>query len=465
MTKRLPCPPAPGPLEDYATQFDPLFGSLAQRRGLRAYLQGLLLPRDRNKTMTALAGAEPIVGAQHAAVQGLQWFLTESSWDHERVNQRRVQLLLEDPATAPHGQGALVLDDTGDRKAGRHTAHVARQYLGSLGKTDNGIVAVTSLWADERVYWPIDVVPYTPASRLPKGKRDPAFRTKPQLAVALVNAAQKAGIGFRAVVADCFYGDNTGFTEALGRAGVAYVLAVKPRKGVWAPAEEAHTPREAAAELVWTSPEQPGDWTPVTRRFRDGHTETWWAADATLPAAGWGPQRRLRLVVATTDPATLPKLTTWYLVTNLPRPGRRRAVAFASADLAEVVRLYSLRNWVEQGYKQVKGELGWADFQVRSDRAIRRHWQLVCCAFSFCWRAWFAEHPAQPAPVEPAAAAPIGAARGETTSRQASRARRDGALASDATPGARLVDPVGRAGALVAGVVAGAPALPAPAAA
>jgi SRSO17 transposase len=147
-------------LEDYAAQFDALLVRLAQRRGLRAYLQGLLLPRDRNKTMTALAGAEPIVGAQHAAVQGLQWFLTESSWDHERVNQRRVQLLLDDPATAPHEQGTLVLDDTGDRKAGTKTAHVARQWLGSLGKTDNGIVAVTSLWADERVYWPVHAVPY-----------------------------------------------------------------------------------------------------------------------------------------------------------------------------------------------------------------------------------------------------------------------------------------------------------------
>ena len=41
------------------------------------------------------------------------------------------------------------------------------------------------------------------------------------------------------------------------------------------------------------------------------------------------------------------------------------------ADLAEVVRLYGLRNWVEQSYKQVKVELGWADFQVRSDLAIR----------------------------------------------------------------------------------------------
>jgi SRSO17 transposase len=220
VTKRLPCPPAPGPLEDYAAQFDSLFARLAQRRGLRAYLQGLLLPRDRNKTMTALAGAEPIVGAQHAAVQGLQWFLSESSWDHERVNQRRLELLCGDPATAPHAQGVLVIDDTGDRKAGTKTAHVARQYLGSVGKTDNGIVAVTSLWADERVYWPAHVIPYTPASRLPKSKRDPGFRTKPQLAAELVQAARQ-GISFRAVVADCFYGDNVGFTEALGAAKVA----------------------------------------------------------------------------------------------------------------------------------------------------------------------------------------------------------------------------------------------------
>jgi DDE superfamily endonuclease len=457
MTKRLPCPPAPGPLEDYAAQFDPLFARLAQRRGLRAYLAGLLLPRDRNKTLTALVGTEPLVGAQHAAVQGLQWFLTESSWDHEQVNQRRLKLLLDDPATAPHAQGVLVLDDTGDRKAGRHTAHVARQYLGSLGKADNGIVAVTSLWADERVYWPVDVVPYTPACRLAKGKLDPAFRTKPQLAVDLVGAARQAGIGFRAVVADCFYGDNESFTEALGRAGVAYVLAVRPHKGVWAPADQVHTPREAAAELAWTSPEAPGDWTPIQRRFRDGHVETWWAADAALPAAGWGPDQRLRLVVATTDPATLPKQTTWYLVTNLPRPAGRARSAFPPADLPEIMRLYGLRNWVEQGYKQVKHELSWADFQVRADRAIRRHWQLVCCAFSFCWRAWFAEQPAQPAPADPQTAAPTGAARGERTG-QPSHAD---LLARDAAPGARLVDPVGRAWTLVAGVVDGAPAGPA----
>ena len=111
-------PPAPGPLEAHAQRFDLLFSSLAQRRGFRDYLQGLLLPRDRNKTLTGLAGAAPISGAQHREVQRLQWFLSESALDHQQINERRVGLLCEDPATAPHEAGALVVDDTGDRKDG-----------------------------------------------------------------------------------------------------------------------------------------------------------------------------------------------------------------------------------------------------------------------------------------------------------------------------------------------------------
>jgi DDE superfamily endonuclease len=443
MTTRRACPPAPGPLEDYAQRFDTLFSSLAQRRGFRDYLQGLLLPRDRNKTLTGLAGAEPITGAQHREVQRLQWFLTESAWDHEQVNDQRVQLLCEDPATAPHDAGALVIDDTGDRKDGTATAHVARQYLGSVGKIDNGIVAVTSLWADERCYWPVHAVPYTPASRLPGGERDPGFKTKPLLAVELVEAAQQAGIRFRAVVADCAYGDNPGFTQALGAAGVPFVLALKPRKGTWAPAEAAHTPTEAARELGWRNPSSPGRWRRVVRRFRDGHTETWWAADAQL--SGWGPDRPLRLVVATTDPASLPGHSSWYLLTNLPRPTSRRA---QPANLADIVRLYGLRNWVEQGYKQVKGELGWADFQVRSDRAIRRHWTLVCCAFSFCWQAFLAEQP--PAPESQAAAT---AARGAQATGHPGGTGRTAVVASGAAPGAGLADPMEHAATLLAVMV------------
>src|SRR5260370_19784188 len=182
MTRRLPCPVAPGPLEGYAARFDDLFGSLAQRRGLRESLGGLLAPRDRNKTLTALAGAEPVTGAQHRSVQRLQFFLSESRWDPERVNDRRLELLLADPATAPHGGGVLVVDDSGDRKDGVKTAHVGRQYLGRYGKTDNGVVTGTTLWAHERVYYPVHAVPCTPARHFAKGKSDPESRTRLQIA-------------------------------------------------------------------------------------------------------------------------------------------------------------------------------------------------------------------------------------------------------------------------------------------
>ena len=106
-----------------------LFSSPAQRRGFREYLTGLLLPRDRDKTLTCLAGV-------------------------------------------------LVIDDSGDRKDGTATAHVGRQWLGRLGKTDNGVVTVTTLWADERLYYPLRAVPYTPARHFPKGRSDPGFATK-----------------------------------------------------------------------------------------------------------------------------------------------------------------------------------------------------------------------------------------------------------------------------------------------
>jgi DDE superfamily endonuclease len=288
-----PCPPAPGPLEDYATQFDPLLASVAQRRGLRDYLQGLLLPRDRNKTLTALAGAEPITGAQHRQVQRLQWFLSESTWDHEAVNQQRIELLQADPVTAPHAQGVLVIDDTGDRKDGTATAHVARQYLGSVGKTDNGIVAVTSLWADARCYWPLHLVPYTPASRLPRGKSDPGVRTKPQLAAELVAAAQQAKIPFRAVVADCFYGDNPGLWRRWVAPGWRSCWPSSPARASGHPMMS-HTPRwrrPASSAGVARGGRVPGGGSPAASATvipRPGGPPTLaWAAGVRTAITGW----------------------------------------------------------------------------------------------------------------------------------------------------------------------------------
>src|SRR5450432_189271 len=262
MTRRVPCPPAPGPLKGYAARFDDLFGSLA--------------PRERNKTLTALAGAEPVAGAQHPAVQRLQFFLSESRWDPDRVNARRLELLLADPATAPHGDGVLVIDDSGDRKDGTRTAHVGHQWLGRYGKTDNGVVTVTTVWADERLYYPVHAVPYTPAKHFAKGKSDPGFRTKLAIAADLAVSARAAGFAFRAVAADSAYGDQDGFRGELAEAGLPFVMALKPSHGTWAYGADAYTPVDAARELAWGGPEDPGDWHTVTRTFRDGHAETWY---------------------------------------------------------------------------------------------------------------------------------------------------------------------------------------------
>jgi DDE superfamily endonuclease len=313
------------------------------------------------------------------------------------------------------------------------------------------------------------VEPFTPKQHFALGERDPAYRTKPQIAVALLRQAVAAGIPFRAVVADSFYGENDTFRTGLAELGVGYVLALRPSHAWWAPVGTINSLRETAQTAAWDGPDAPGDWQPVVRAFRDGHTETWWALEGRT--GPYGPDKRHRVVIATADPATLPEHTTWYLLTNLPAPGAAPAAApdLPAADVAEVVRLYGLRNWVEQGYKPVKYALGWNAYQVRNDHAMRRHWALVCCAFSFCWRAAGQEEAGRedlpdPGAAPTAPAAPAEPARGENHPRRAptrstARARE---LAGRVAAGAGVVGAVDHARTLLARLVDAAPAPAAP---
>ena len=279
----------------------------------------------------------------------------------------------------------LALDDSGDRKDGRATAHVGHQRLCRYDKTDNGVVTVTTPWTDGRIYYPAHAEPYTPAKHFAKGKSDPGFHTKLRIGTQLARRAEAAGFAFRAVAANSANGDQDALRGELAQASLPFVMALTPPRGTWAYGPDAHTPVDSARAPAWNGPQNPGDWRAVTRTIHDGHTETWYPADATL--GRWGPDGTTRLVVATKDPATLPEKSTWYLATNLPRPGgpREQDSEYPAADLEEVVRIYGLRHWIEQAYKQVKNQLGWADFQVRSNTAIRTHQTLVNCAFNFCW--------------------------------------------------------------------------------
>jgi SRSO17 transposase len=99
---------------------------------------------------------------------------------------------------------------------------------------------------DERVYYPLHAVPYTPARHFPEGKSDPGFRTKLAIGAELAVRARAAGFCFRAVAADSAYGDQDGFRGELAQAGLPFVMALRPRHGIWAPAEDVHTPVDAA---------------------------------------------------------------------------------------------------------------------------------------------------------------------------------------------------------------------------
>ena len=216
-------------------------------------------------------------------------------------------------------------------------------------------------------------------------KKIPLLRTKPQIALELVEAAVEGGIPFRAVVADILYGEHRGLRKGLEKKHLPYVLALKPSYAWYRPLTEPGTVEEIAQLAPWEGSDDPGEWVKLSRTLRDGHTEEWWALEA--ECRPFSKEKPRRLIVATTDPAELPERTTWYLLTNMPAPGSLRATesGLEVAEVNEVVRLYSLRSWIEQSYKQVKNSLGRAHYQVRSDLAIRRHWQLVCCAFTFCW--------------------------------------------------------------------------------
>jgi hypothetical protein len=184
---------------------------------------------------------------------------------------------------------------------------------------------------------------------------------------------------------------------------------------------------------------------PVTPAFRDGHTETWYAAGAALglveprrrPAPGGGHRRP-------GHPACQGQLVSGHQPAPARRPGRDRAdLRHPALDRAK--------------HKQVKDQLGQADFQVRSDTAIRRHQALVNCAFSFCWDAWFHDHPAPHEPEKPRTApgrGERGAARRLTAARTV--------LAAGTARDTRLAFPLDRTATLVAGMVQSAAAAPGP---
>jgi SRSO17 transposase len=130
------------PLVDLAAFLAP-FGTPVRRsesrHALERYVTGLVsdLPR---KTASDLGRAVAGTNAQR-----LQELLTRTTWNAEAMDRLRIQHML---AQASVGDGVIVLDDTGLPKKGEHSVGVARQYSGTLGRTDNCQVLVTAHYVD-----------------------------------------------------------------------------------------------------------------------------------------------------------------------------------------------------------------------------------------------------------------------------------------------------------------------------
>jgi hypothetical protein len=228
----------------------------------------------------------------------------------------------------------LIVDETGDPKRGHRIVLAAQQYLGKLGHVANGVVAVTSHWADGSRHVPVGVKAYRPASRLSKGRKDPDFHTKPQLAWQLIEEARAAGIPFRLVVADSIYGENADLEAKLFGAQIPYIMGLKPSHGTWQFVDDpdhppAFTPAEAAARLPLEA------WQRTVRFDSHGKELVRFIAELEL-GTSYGPTKSVRLIAATRDPQQLKPESTWYLATSLP---------LAQVSAEQVYEIYRLRDW------------------------------------------------------------------------------------------------------------------------
>ena len=241
----------------------------------------------------------------------------------------------------------LCIDETGDRKKGHTTDYVAHQYIGNVGKLENGIVSVNAYGILDQITFPLLFKVFKPRTRLKPGE---SYKTKPALAVEIIKELQQWGLHFSVVLADSLYGESSDFVSELEKLHLKYVVAIRSNHGVWLPPGQ---------RVRYTN------WRPFARVFSNGKQQTRYIREIVF-----GQRGRIRYYHLTTDPHTLPPESTWYIMTNL------------EGKIQQTIgNTYGLRTWIEYGFKHAKNELGWADFRITDYASIERWWELVSCAY------------------------------------------------------------------------------------
>ena len=284
-------------------------------------------------------------------------------------NERRLQVMQQCSQTKVRRGFTLIIDDSGHRKSGNETAGIGRQYIGEIGKTENGVVMVTTHLYDGVKSLPLDVEIYQPASSLPDGKLDPEFVKKPDIALKLIDKCLSRGEKPGVVLVDAGYGNNSNFLKQLELKKLRYIAGLaKNRKVVYQLESDQEKVAIRLDELAKSL--NPGAFTGIPLELELPRTV--WVATVKVEISAFEKTRTIAIVM---NAASLGEATEVnYLITNF---------ADEKATCEWIVKTYSQRNWVEVFYREAKGWLGLREYQTRSIRSLQRHLILVFCAYSF----------------------------------------------------------------------------------
>ena len=349
--------------EKWCSRFDDVLSNQAQKKGFRHYIGGLLGESER-KNLTQMSN-----NAVGVIYHQLHHFLTEATWDAQKVNERRLRVMQQCSQTRIKRGFTLIIDDSGHRKSGKQTAGIGRQYIGEIGKTDNGVVMVTTHLYDGVKSLPLDVELYQHASSLPEGKQDPEFIKKPDIALKLVDKCLSRGEKPRVVLVDAGYGNNTAFLKQLELKKLKYIAGLaKNRKVVCqlqSGKEKINTRLDDLAKSLKSAA-----FTAIQLQLEI--PKTVWVATVKVEIPALDETRTVAIVM---NAASLSEATdVSYLITN---------VIPEKASCEWIITTYSQRNWVEVFYREAKGWLGLKEYQTRSIRSLERHLISVFCAYSF----------------------------------------------------------------------------------
>jgi len=346
----------------WCKRFDDLFSHLAQKREFRNYIGGLLGESER-KNLSQIAS-----NAVGVTYHRLHHFLTEAPWETQQVNERRLLVMNQCSQTRISRGFTLIVDDSGHRKSGNFTAGVGRQYIGEIGKTDKGIVVVTTHLYDGKKSLPLDVELYQHASSLPQGKKDIEFKKKPELALALINRSLERGYRPGIVLIDAGYGNNTTFLLELEKRKLKYLGGLAKNRKVIIETSAYKREEIRLDQLGQSLPIE--EFTPV--KLNLDKPKTVWVAMVEVELSQLEGTRTIAIVMnaSTFDSSS----DVDYFVTNVDS-------TIATPDW--IVTTYAQRNWVEVFYREAKGWLGLSEYQVRDYRSLIRHFILVFCAYTF----------------------------------------------------------------------------------